>query len=186
MSGLDLILLAVIGLSALVGFWRGFVVEVMGLMVWIAAFWLAFQMGPAASGLYDGVVEAQTARWVLGYATVFLLALIVGGLATWLIGKLVKSTGLSGTDRLIGLLFGAARGWALAAIVVLMLSLTPMPTDDSWRDSRVIPLVQPMADWFRGWLPDVIAQRIGAPLPAADVPPGPYDPTPADDPRRDG
>ena len=122
LTWLDIVLLVVLGLSAVVGLWRGFVGEVMSLAVWVAAFWLAFAFGPDVAAMFEPHVDAPTARWLLGYVSVFLLALVVGGLATWLIGKLVKSTGLSGTDRILGLGFGLVRGAAVWAVSLLRLS----------------------------------------------------------------
>jgi membrane protein required for colicin V production len=156
----DIALLAILGLSTLVGLWRGFIVEVMSVAVWVAAFWLAFTYGDAAALLFESVVEAPSARLLLGYASLFALALAVGGLATWLMGKLVKSTGLSGTDRLLGLLFGLVRGYALGAIAVLLAGFTALPGDAWWEQSRVIPGFQRGAEWLRARLPESVAQEV--------------------------
>ena len=163
----DIALLTIVGLSTIVGIWRGFVVEVMSLAVWVAAFWLAFAFGDEAAALFEGTVEANSARLFLGYALLFVGALMVGGLATWLMGKLVKSTGLSGTDRLLGLVFGLLRGVALACVLVLLLGFTAMPRDAWWRDSRLLPEFQRGAEWLRTWLPAAVAQHVqfGALLP---------------------
>ncbi|MBE5316000.1 MAG: CvpA family protein [Xanthomonadales bacterium] len=156
----DIVLLAILGLSTLVGLWRGFIVEVMSVAVWVGAFWLAFTYGDSAALLYEGVVEAPSARLLLGYATLFALALAVGGLATWLMGKLVKSTGLSGTDRLLGLLFGLVRGYALGAVAVLLAGFTALPGDAWWEQSRVVPAFQRGAEWLRAHLPASVAQEV--------------------------
>jgi membrane protein required for colicin V production len=160
LNAADVALLAVIGLSCVVGVWRGFLVEVMSLAVWAAAFWLAFTYGDAASAMFAGVVETPSARLFLGYATLFLGALVVGGLATWLIGKLVKSTGLSGTDRLLGLGFGAARGVALCCVAVLVMGFTPLPSDPWWTGSQLLPRFEVGAQWLRGWLPEAVASHV--------------------------
>jgi len=156
----DLILLGIVGISCLVGLLRGFIAEVMSLAVWVAAFWLAFVYGGDAAALFEQAVEAPSARLMLGYALLFILALLVGGLATWLIGKMVKATGLSGTDRLLGMGFGLLRGVALSCILVLVLGFTPMPGDPWWRESRVLPSFQRGAEWMRGWLPEAVAAYI--------------------------
>ena len=160
LTWLDIVLLAILGLSAVVGLWRGFVGEVMSLAVWVAAFWLAFAFGPAVAGMFEPYVDAPTARWLLGYVSVFLLALVVGGLLTWLIGKLVKSTGLSGTDRILGLGFGLVRGAAVACALVLVAGFTPLPQEAAWRDSRIVPGFARGAEWMKGWLPEALAERI--------------------------
>jgi membrane protein required for colicin V production len=162
----DLALLTVLGLSTIVGLWRGFVVEVMSLAVWIAAFWLAFAFGDDVAMLFETTVQAPTARLFLGYAVLFVSALLVGGLATWLMGKLVKGTGLSGTDRMLGFCFGLLRGAALACVLVLLLGFTPMPQDPWWKESRLMPGFQRGAEWLRTWLPDAVAQHIRFELPA--------------------
>ena len=160
LTWVDIVLLAILGLSALVGLWRGFVVEVMSLAVWVAAFWLAFAFGDDVSALFEASVESPSARLFLGYAMLFVGALIVGGLATWLMGKLVQSTGLSGTDRILGLGFGLLRGAALCCVLVLLMGFTPMPQDTWWRNSRVLPSFQVGAEWMRAWLPQAVAERV--------------------------
>lgn len=160
LSVADLVLLAIVGLSTLVGLWRGFVVEVMSLAVWVAAFWLAFAFGDDAAQLFAGVVQAAGARLLLGYAALFISALLVGGLATWLMGRLVKSTGLSGTDRLLGLGFGLLRGAALGCVLVLLLGFTPLPQDAWWRESQLLPGFQRGAEWLRSWLPEAVARHV--------------------------
>ena len=193
LTWVDIVLLAILGLSALVGLWRGFVVEVMSLAVWVAAFWLAFAFGDDVAAMFEGSVESPSARLFLGYAALFVSALIVGGLATWLMGKLVKSTGLSGTDRILGLGFGLLRGAALACVLVLLLGFTPMPQDTWWRESRVLPSFQTGAEWLRTWLPAAVAERVrfdpaaaaAALLPALQPPPAQETPAvEADDSRK--
>lgn len=161
----DITLLVILGLSTLVGIWRGFVVEVMSLLVWGAAFWLAFVFGDEAGAMFDGLVQAEAARMFLGYGALFFAALILGGLATWLMGRLVRSTGLSGTDRLLGLGFGLLRGAALGCVLVLVFGFTSLPQEAWWRESRLLPGFQRGAEWMRGWLPQAVARHVRFELP---------------------
>lgn len=182
LTWLDLVLLGVLGLSAIVGLWRGFIVETLSLVVWVAAFWLAFHYGADAAALFATSVEAEQARLLLGHALLFLAALVIGGLATWLIGKLVRSTGLGGTDRLLGLVFGLVRGAALGAVVVLLLGFTRLPQEPWWASSRVLPAFQSGAEWLRDWLPEAVARHVSfsaLPLPVPTPGSGPVLPAPA-------
>jgi membrane protein required for colicin V production len=156
----DIALLCILGISAVVGIWRGFVSEVMSVAVWVASFWLSFAFGPDVAAMFDAHVDSPSARWFLGYVVVFLAALAAGGLLTWLIGKLVKSTGLSGTDRLLGLAFGLLRGLAVACVLVLVLGFTPMPAEAFWQESRLMPAFERGAQWLKTWLPATLAQHL--------------------------
>ena len=156
----DLVLLGILAISTIVGLWRGFIVEVLSLVVWVAAFWLAFQFGAAAASMFDTLVDTPSARLFLGYGLVFLAALVVGGLVTWLVSRLVASTGLSGTDRMLGLGFGLLRGAALCSVLVLLLGFTPLPQDPWWQESRLMPGFQGSAEWLRGMLPESASQYL--------------------------
>lgn len=167
----DFALLLVLAVSMGVGLWRGFVVEVLSLTVWVAAFWLAMAFG-ADVAAWLTAIEQVPARLFLGYAGVFIAVLIVGGLVTWAIGKVIANTGLSSTDRVLGLGFGLLRGLVLACVAVLLLGFTPMPQEAWWRESRLIPGVQRGAEWMMTFLPPAAAGQIqfGAPPEAAAVP----------------
>ena len=154
----DYVLLAVLLVSMGIGLWRGFVVEVLSLTVWIAAFWLSVAFGDTVAAWFAGV-ESAAARMFLGHAAVFLGVLIAGGLATWALGKFMASTGLSATDRVLGLGFGLARGLVLACAAVLLLGFTPLPRDAWWSQSRLLPGVQRGAEWMAGFLPPAAAAK---------------------------
>lgn len=156
----DLVLIAILGLSAAFGLWRGLVVEVLSLLIWVAAFWLAFQFGEPVSALFEGRIDTPSARLFLAYGLLFVGALVAGGLVTWLVAKLIKATGLTGTDRLLGLLFGLVRGGILASLMVLLLGFTPMPQDDWWQQSRLLPTFERSAEWMKGWLPATVSDYI--------------------------
>lgn len=175
LTWIDIALLVILGLSAVMGLWRGLVTEVMSLAVWIGAGWLAFAAGPAVAAMFEPNIDSPTARWALGYASVFLAALMVGALLVWLIQRLVKGTGLSGTDRLLGLGFGLARGAFIGCLLVLVAGFTPLPQEAAWRASPLVPGFSRGAAWLGQWLPEALAEhlsleRAAALLPALRVP----------------
>ncbi|NND44367.1 MAG: CvpA family protein [Xanthomonadales bacterium] len=154
MGWADWVLLGTIGLSVLVGGLRGFVKEVFALAVWIAAFLVAFQFSGAVAERLADTVSLPSARTALAFGGLFLAVLLVGALATYLVGKLVESTGLSGTDRLLGGVFGAARGLMLCVLMILGAGFTPLPRDPWWQESFMIDALLPLAEWASGWLPE--------------------------------
>ncbi len=165
----DYALLTILAVSMGIGLWRGFIVEVLSLTVWVAAFWLTIGFGATVSQWFGGV-GSVSARLFLGHAAVFLAVLLAGGAVTWAIGKVIANTGLSPTDRVLGLGFGLARGLMLACVAVLLLGFTPMPQDGWWQEARFMPPAQRGAEWMADFLPDVAAEHLSfSPTPAVDV-----------------
>jgi membrane protein required for colicin V production len=158
MEYVDYAVLGIIVISILVGTLRGFITEVFSLAVWAAAFLVAFQYSGALAMMLENHVELPSARTSLAFAGLFLAVLLVGGLITYLIGKLVEKTGLSGTDRLLGGVFGALRGLILILVLMLVAGLTPVPQDPWWQQSRTIQSLIPLAEWSTQFLPDYILE----------------------------
>ncbi len=153
MNWFDFILVGVIGVSALISLMRGFVQEALSLVVWILAFWVALSFTEPVQGLLAGYIESPTGQVAVAFAGLFLLTLLLGGMVNHLVSGLVARTGLSGTDRLLGMLFGAARGALLVAVLVLVAGLTTIPQEDWWQDSSLIGHFGRLAAWLRGLLP---------------------------------
>jgi membrane protein required for colicin V production len=166
----DLVIVAVFGLSMLIGLMRGFVVEVMSIVVWFLAVGLAYWFGPALAVRFSGAPELSAARILLGYGGVFVGSLLAGAVLIYFLKKLVTGTGLTGTDRLFGMLFGAVRGLVLVVIGLLVLGLTNFPLDPWWNDSRGIAMFQPMAERARAWLPASVVKHVRFEAPPAAAP----------------
>ncbi|MEM1411053.1 MAG: CvpA family protein [Pseudomonadota bacterium] len=155
MSTVDLVLIGLVAISTVVGLWRGFIKEVFALAVWAFAFVAAFHFSGAVAPQLEPWLELPSARQGLAFAGIFLGILIAGGLVTWLVGQLVEKTGLSGTDRLLGAVFGAARGLLIVLTLMIAAGFTPIPADPWWAESRVIQGLMPLAEWTATFLPDV-------------------------------
>lgn len=82
------------------------------------------------------------------YAVLFIATLLLGAMLSYLIGALVRATGLSGTDRLLGMVFGAARAFIIVmAIIILVPGFLPVHEDDWWKQSQLIPHFQTCEGW---------------------------------------
>lgn len=161
MNWADYAILGVLGLSVLVSLLRGFVREALSLAVWVAAFWAAFTFADPVAFRLENWVDLPSARLILAFALIFLVVLGVGGFINYLVGQLVDKTGLSGTDRLVGVVFGGARGVALVTAAVMLAGLTPLPRDPWWQKSRLLPGFERMAVWASGYLPETLGSQIG-------------------------
>lgn len=156
----DITILALLGISMLISLWRGFMREALSLLAWVAAFWVGFTFAGDIAVLFVSYLSVPSARLVVAFLLLFLATLLVGGVINFLVGKLVDKTGLTGTDRMIGLLFGLARGIVLVAVLVLLAGLTPLPGDPWWRESIFIEHFQTLAVWMRAYLPPEIGTYI--------------------------
>lgn len=164
----DLVLVGLVLISAVFGGTRGFMKEVLSLGIWTAALLLALAFG---SLILDANDKLQAG---VGFALVFLGVLVAGALVQRLVHSLVETTGLTGTDRVLGLVFGAARGGVVVLFALVM--LRPFAEDRQWwRESRLVPpiiayeedvmaLASALADAFseaKGSLPAELEEAAG-------------------------
>lgn len=134
---LDLMILAVVAVSVLIGAVRGFVREAFSLAIWVVAFVVANLSAREASTLFESWVGDAALRLPLAFGAVFLATLILGSLLVRVLGMLVDATGLTGLDRTLGTLFGAAR--AVVLLVVISAFTAPLFADEGWwQASRLV------------------------------------------------
>ncbi|MFT4255875.1 MAG: CvpA family protein [Pseudoxanthomonas sp.] len=157
---LDLVLLALIGVSALFGLLRGFVGAIASILAWVLAGWAAFRYGGEVAMWLSDDGQPTLTELFGGYALGFFAVMVFVALVGWFVRKLVKGVGLSGLDRLLGLALGVARGGVIACALLLLLGFTDLPREPEWQDSQVVPLLQPGVEWMRGWLPAWAAERL--------------------------
>ncbi|HJE30214.1 CvpA family protein [Stutzerimonas nitrititolerans] len=145
----DWAIVAVIVISSLISLKRGFVKEALSLLTWIIAGVVAWMFGGALSHHLAEFISTPSAQVIAACAILFVATLLVGALVNFLIGELVRVTGLSGTDRFLGMVFGAARGGLLIVVLVGLLSLAPVQEDLWWRESALVPHFLLVADWSK-------------------------------------
>ncbi|MCC7412068.1 MAG: CvpA family protein [Gammaproteobacteria bacterium] len=159
MTWADIGILAVISVSALVSVVRGFLREVLSLLAWVAAFWVAFAFTDRAAAWFEGAVTVPSGRSVLGFVTRFVGTLLAVGVVNFVIARLVDKTGLSGTDRLLGLLFGLARGLVVVTVLVLVAGLLRVPAAPWWQGSTLIQPFEGFALWTIAHMPPDLAAQ---------------------------
>ena len=133
----DWILLGVLLVSMMVGFWRGLVYEVLSLAGWVAAFilaqWLASDVVAWLPFLKGA---AEPVQYAIAFVVVFVATLFAAGLVSLLIKKLVETVGLRPVDRSLGALFGLARGMVLLLALTVVIQLTGFSTESWWKNAQ--------------------------------------------------
>ena len=160
MSTLDFILLGMVLVSVVISIWRGLVREVVSLLSWLVALWVAARFSVALSDWLPAAITNPSARYVSAFAVLFLGTVILLELAGILFAKLLRAAGLGFVDRALGAVFGLARGVLLAWILILLGGLTALPQQDWWRESSLLPPLQAAALAARPLLPLEIARRL--------------------------
>jgi len=138
MASADIVIVIIVLLSSVIGLIRGLFKELLSLIVWFAAVVLALYFSTAMGDALSGQIEDESMRQVVGFFIIFIATLILGGILQVLVKKLISSTGLTGTDRFLGFLFGSARG-VLVCIVGLIALKSFEIEADWWQQSKVIP-----------------------------------------------
>ncbi|MBC53595.1 MAG: hypothetical protein CMQ34_07125 [Gammaproteobacteria bacterium] len=150
MNLLDISILLVVALSCIFGLWRGFVREVLSLLAWIAAIVVARLYSPHLAPLFNSITDNETARYVLAFAVLCFVTLLLGALINHFMTRLISLAGLQVTDRLLGALFGVARGVLIVAVAVYFAA--EFYSDRMWWvDAQTLPYVQIVIDWGSGF-----------------------------------
>ncbi|WP_232731555.1 CvpA family protein [Pseudomonas aeruginosa] len=116
---------------------------------------------------FQGLAAALPVAIIAACALLFIATLLLGALVNYLIGELIRVTGLSGTDRFLGMVFGGARGVLLVVLLVGLLSLAPVQQDPWWQQSVLMPHFLMVADWSKNFILGFAGQW----LPAAPITP---------------
>ncbi len=156
----DNIIMAVIAISAIIGLWRGFIPEVMSIVVWVAAVFLAWQYSDLVAVRLQSHIDSPTLLTWLSRAITFAGALIVGGMATALASFLVEKTGLSGTDRMLGMAFGFVRGVLVVGVLVVFASALELQKEEWWDRSVLIPYGERVAGALLTVLPEDVSEKL--------------------------
>ncbi|HEY9278617.1 MAG TPA: CvpA family protein [Eoetvoesiella sp.] len=161
MTSFDYIVLAILGVSALLGLLRGLIKEVLSLAAYAVAFMAAIWWGPRASLWLVSYIENDLLRTAAAYAAIFIVVLLLVGLVNITLASLIQKTGLTPADHGLGMLFGLIRGGLIVLVLVALAGYTELPEEPWWRDSRlsstavkgVLQIKQLLPSSLSSWLP---------------------------------
>lgn len=160
MTWLDYAVIGVFAASLVLGAWRGLVREVLSILGWVIAFLAANLFAGPLGPVMPQAIPSPELRVAAAYLAVFVGSLVATSLVALLLSKIVKAVGLGGADRLLGALFGAARGLLIVVAAALLAGLTGAPRQPFWRDSASGPLLAQAALALKPLLPQTFAERM--------------------------
>jgi membrane protein required for colicin V production len=160
MTFFDYGVIAIVGASLILGVWRGVVGELLALAAWILAFFAARFLGPEIGNTFFTSLSDATFRLLAGYIAVFIGVLVLMALGRLAVRGMIRALGLTLSDRLLGLIFGLARGLAIVLILVTIGGMTSLPRQDWWAAAQLAPPLETAVLAARPWLPEDIAKRI--------------------------
>lgn len=145
----DLTLLGIIAFSSLISVLRGFTKEALSLIIWVVAFIVARSFQGQAQTLLAPFIDDPVMLLIAAFASLFVATLLVGAVLSYLASFLLKVTGLSTLDRVLGVVFGMARGAVVCVAIVALLRHTPWANEVWWSDSKVIEQLSVIEYWTR-------------------------------------
>lgn len=158
MNWADIAILAIAGISALLGLMRGFIHEAISLSVWFLAVIIAMLFNEQLALQLNSSIETPSLRKLAASAVLFLSTLVLGSLVGKLLGQLVQKAGLGSTDRLLGMLFGVARGGIICLVLLVLIpSVLDVTQDAWWQQSQLIPHVLRFEEWGTSTLSSLLS-----------------------------
>lgn len=150
MNWADWTILAILLISCLISLKRGFVKEALSMVNWVLAFIIAMTFRDQLATLLESQIATPSVREMVAFGILFAATLVVGAMVNHLVGELIRMTGLSGTDRLFGMIFGLVRGLVVVmALLLLVPMVLPVDQDAWWQESALIPQFLRFEGWAR-------------------------------------
>lgn len=139
MTPVDFALITIVLISAVVGLVRGLLREVVAVLSWLLALWLAWQFGASLEPYLGGLLEGPQIRPWAARAIIVIVVLLVGTAVGAILGHFVRLSIFSATDRLFGFVFGTLRGALLIGVLVMLGQLLRLEEEPWWKRSRLMP-----------------------------------------------
>jgi membrane protein required for colicin V production len=160
MTAFDYTVIGIGFVSLLIGLWRGVVGEIIALTAWVLAFFAAKFWGTeVARVLFSGLADPGI-RIVAAWVLVFVVVLLAMSLLRLALRSLLKVLGLSLTDRLLGVIFGAARGLLIVLALVAAGGMTEAPKEKWWSEAQFAAPLETAVLASKPWLPPEVTKRI--------------------------
>lgn len=167
----DVVLGGTVLISALIGIARGLIKEVLSLLAWVIAIWVAWKFADMVADKYiRGLIDDPTISYLAAFGGLFLVTLFALGLFNMLISSFLASSGLGGIDRMLGMVFGLLRGMLIASgLVFIGKFIPPVHENAMWQSSKLQPTFDALAEWGVNKLPEDIRKLLNQDSPVGEA-----------------
>ena len=152
MSLIDILVILVLFASLIFGFFRGFVKELMSLMAWISAFFIAYYFSSSVAIVLPFDAEFSI-KYITGFVLIFIFVLIISSILIKFISTFVHKIGLGASNIILGGLFGILRGIIIVYFLIFVIEKTSFAEDASWQQSNSIVLIKLLVEKTFPYLP---------------------------------
>ncbi|WP_301100506.1 CvpA family protein [Propionivibrio sp.] len=160
MTAFDYVVIAIVMASVALGVWRGVLGEIIALVAWVLAFLAAKWWGTEVARVFFTGISDPALRIVAAWVAVFVVVLVLMALLRLAVRGLLKALGLSLTDRLLGVIFGLARGLLIVLVLVALGGMTTVVKEKWWREAYFSAPLETAVLAGKPWLPPEVAKRI--------------------------
>lgn len=159
MNAVDIFIAALIVVSLLIGWRRGFLREVLSLVSWVAALVAAVRFAEPLGAQFAGVIAQELLQVIAAFTLIFVVVLFAFSYLSHRLCLWLAVSGVTGVDRTLGILFGVARG--VLIVTALLLVAWFINFGEAWlQESRLVPYFKPLAEALLYHLPAGIAGRL--------------------------
>ncbi|MSP86350.1 MAG: CvpA family protein [Methylotenera sp.] len=160
MTGFDYLVLAIIGISIILGVMRGLLAEALSIVGWVAAFFVAKTYASQVVPMMPTDIPTESLRILAALLVLFFSTLLITSLLAIALSAIFKKIGLGWLNRLFGAFFGLARGLLVVCILVFLAGLTDAPQDDRWKNAMFSAPIEALVVSLLPWVPVSIAKYI--------------------------
>jgi len=160
MTSFDYLVLAIIGLSIILSVMRGLLIEALSIVGWVVAFFVAKTYSSQLMPMMPADIPTEPLRILAAFLVVFFATLLITSLLAIALSTVFKKIGLGWLNRVLGAIFGLARGMLIVCILVFLGGLTDLPQDERWRNAMFSAPIEALVTSLLPWVPDSITQYI--------------------------
>ena len=160
MTYFDYAVIAIVGLSVVVSMMRGAVKEMLAILGWIAAFYVAKAYSPLLATFLPEGIPTEALKTLIAFVILLIAVLFLNGLITMAISSVISKVGLGWINRFLGMLFGFAKGLLISCVLVLLAGLTSLPKEQMWTDAVLSEPLEMLVKSALPWLPESVSKHV--------------------------